>query len=123
MLFCIQDNGHLYDKINKYNFFTKQRATTCKLVSSKPFLNVIYITLFGSYNSNSNAPTAGTANTGGGGGGATGSSTNAAAGGKGVVILSMLTADYTGTTSGSPTVTTDGSNTILVFNSDGSYTA
>ena len=69
------------------------------------------------------AGSAGTANTGGGGGGATNASNNAGAGGKGVVILSMLTADYTGTTSGSPTVIVDGSNTILVFNSDGSYTA
>ena len=69
------------------------------------------------------AGSAGTVNTGGGGGGATISNTNSGAGGKGVVILSMLTADYTGTTSGSPTVIVDGSNTILVFNSDGSYTA
>jgi hypothetical protein len=33
----------------------------------------------------------------------------------------MLTADYTGTTTGSPTVTTDGSNTILAFTGSGSY--
>jgi hypothetical protein len=33
------------------------------------------------------------------------------------------TANYTGTTTGSPTVTTSGSNTILQFNSSGSYTA
>jgi hypothetical protein len=31
------------------------------------------------------------------------------AGGKGVVILRMPTANYSGTTTGSPTVTTDGS--------------
>jgi hypothetical protein len=35
----------------------------------------------------------------------------------------MPTAYYTGTTSGSPTVTTDGSDTILTFTASGSYTA
>jgi hypothetical protein len=39
------------------------------------------------------------------------------------VILSVPTARYSGTTTGSPTVTTSGSNTILTFNSSGSYTA
>jgi hypothetical protein len=39
------------------------------------------------------------------------------------VILSIPTNRYTGTTTGSPTVTTSGSNTILVYNSSGSYTA
>jgi hypothetical protein len=34
----------------------------------------------------------------------------------------MPTASYSGTTSGSPTTTTFGSNTILQFNGDGSYT-
>jgi hypothetical protein len=64
----------------------------------------------------------GTANTGGGGGGssATGGS---GSGGKGVVILSVPTALYSSTTTGSPTVTTSGSNTILQFNGSGSYTA
>ena len=69
--------------------------------------------------------TAGTANTGGGGGGASGvggSNSVGGAGGKGVVILSMPTANYSGTTSGSPTVSISGSNTILVFNGSGSYT-
>ena len=61
--------------------------------------------------------TAGPANTGNGGGGA------AASGGSGVVIISIPTAFYTGTTTGSPVVTTSGSNTILQFNSSGSYTA
>jgi len=69
------------------------------------------------------ASTAGTANTGSGGGGATGNGTALGSnGGSGVVILRMATADYTGTTSGSPTVTTDGTDTILVFNASGSYT-
>lgn len=45
------------------------------------------------------------------------------AGGSGVVILSIPTARYTGTTTGSPIVTTSGANTILQFNSSGSYTA
>jgi hypothetical protein len=70
--------------------------------------------------------TAGTANTGGGGGGSRGGSGATQLGkngGSGVVILSMPTANYTGTTTGSPTVTTSGSNTILQFNSSGSYTA
>jgi hypothetical protein len=35
----------------------------------------------------------------------------------------MLTSKYTGTTTGSPTVTTDGTDTILTFNDSGSYTA
>jgi len=70
---------------------------------------------------NGGAGTAGTANTGGGGGG--GGAGNGGAGGKGVVILSVPTANYSSTTTGSPTVTTSGSNTILQFNGSGSYTA
>jgi len=65
----------------------------------------------------------GTANTGGGGGGSGNNSTNGGAGGSGVVIISVPTANYSGTTSGSPTVTTSGSNTIMKFTSSGSYTA
>ena len=69
-------------------------------------------------------PTAGTANTGGGGGGNHAyNASNGGAGGKGVVILSVPTANYSSTTTGSPTVTTSGSNTILQFNGSGSYTA
>ena len=70
---------------------------------------------------------AGSANTGGGGGGAGDSGGQSApagaAGGSGVVILRVLTSDYSGTTSGSPTVSTSGTDTIMVFNSSGSYTA
>ena len=67
----------------------------------------------------------GTANLGGGGGGmfGDGSATTAGNGGKGVVILSLPTASYSGTKTGSPTVTTSGSNTILTFTGSGSYTA
>jgi hypothetical protein len=40
-----------------------------------------------------------------------------------VVILSIPTAKYSGTTTGSPTVTTSGANTILKYTASGSYTA
>ena len=43
-------------------------------------------------------------------------------GGTGVVILSIPTLKYSGTTTGSPTVGTDGSNTVLTYNGSGSYT-
>jgi hypothetical protein len=71
------------------------------------------------------AGTAGTANLGGGGGGAGfgGAAASGGNGGSGVVILSVPTANYTGTTTGSPTVTTSGSNTIMTFTASGSYTA
>jgi hypothetical protein len=36
--------------------------------------------------------------------------------------LSVPTAKYSGTTSGSPTVTTSGANTIMKFTGNGSYT-
>ena len=41
----------------------------------------------------------------------------------GVVILSIPTGQYSGVTTGSPVVTTVGANTIIQFNSSGSYTA
>jgi hypothetical protein len=71
---------------------------------------------------------AGTVNTGSGGGGASTTNPGGAGsvggnGGKGVVILSVPTANYSSTTTGSPTVTTSGSNTIMQFNGSGSYTA
>jgi hypothetical protein len=64
-----------------------------------------------------------TANTGSGGGRWDGVAAGSGAGGSGVVILRVATANYSSTTTGSPTVSTDGSDTILVFNSSGSYTA
>jgi hypothetical protein len=68
-----------------------------------------------------NAGAAGTDGLGGGGGGGTGSSGK---GGNGIVILSVATSNYTGTTTGSPTVTTSGSNTIISFTTGtGTYVA
>src|SRR6056300_127005 len=65
----------------------------------------------------------GTANTGGGGGGANDdNNASGGTGGSGVVILRVPTASYSGTTTGSPTVTTDGSDTIIKFTSSGTYT-
>ena len=77
--------------------------------------------------SESDGPTVGgpgTANTGGGGGGGPGSqvSRNGGNGGTGVVILRMATAKYSGTTTGSPTVSQSGTDTILLFTGSGSYT-
>jgi hypothetical protein len=63
---------------------------------------------------------AGTANTGGGGGGADGS--GGSVGGSGIVILSVPTANYSGITTGSPTITTSGANTIIKFTGTGTYT-
>ena len=65
--------------------------------------------------------TAGTTNTGGGGGGS-GEYDQAASGGSGVVVLRMATSSYSGTTTGSPSVSTSGSDTILTYNGSGSYT-
>jgi hypothetical protein len=76
----------------------------------------------GGNGSRSGAATAGTANTGGGGGGGA-SVANGGAGGSGIVILSVPTSAYSGTTTGSPTVTTSGSDTILQFTASGTYTA
>jgi len=76
----------------------------------------------GRINPNDIDSTSGTANTGGGGGGDIGGYGTAGSGGSGVVILRMPTANYSGTTTGSPTVTTSGSDTILVFNASGTYT-
>jgi hypothetical protein len=68
--------------------------------------------------------TAGTVNTGSGGGGGGYPEPHRAgkAGGKGVVILSMPSAQYSGTTTGSPTVAVVGANRVLTFTGSGSYT-
>ena len=73
---------------------------------------------------------AGTINTGSGGGGEGGGDASSGnhgvggSGGKGVVILRMPDGNYSGTTTGSPTVTTGvgGTDTVLIFNDSGSYT-
>ena len=67
--------------------------------------------------------TSGTNGLGGGGGGAGGGGATAGAGGDGVVILRIATASYTGTVTGSPTVSTDGTDTIIKFTGTGTYTA
>jgi hypothetical protein len=90
--------------------------------SDLPYANGSGGTGGGGAGANNVNATSGTANTGSGGG----SSKNgysSGAGGKGVVILSVPTAKYSSTTTGSPTVTTSGSNTIMQFNGSGSYTA
>ena len=74
----------------------------------------------GGNGSTGNNEPAGTANTGGGGGA---SANNAGAGGSGVVILRIPTSNFSGTTTGSPTVTTDGSDTVIKFTASGTYVA
>ena len=66
--------------------------------------------------------------TGGGGGGSCGYNHCSGyliggAGGDGIVIIRIATAAYSGTTSGSPTITTDGTDTVIKFLSTGTYTA
>jgi hypothetical protein len=67
-----------------------------------------------------------TSNTGNGGGGAYGTTATyrGGNGGSGVVILRMLDNQYSGTTTGSPTVATGvgGTDTVLTFTGSGSYT-
>ena len=70
----------------------------------------------------SSSSTAAAANTGSGSGGTDGTGTSGA-GGSGVVIFRVRTAAYPGTTTGSPTVTTDGEDTIIKFTGSGTYTA
>jgi hypothetical protein len=52
-----------------------------------------------------------------------GNSVAGGAGGSGVVIISVPTASYSGVTTGSPSITTNGSNTVIKFTQSGSYTA
>lgn len=59
----------------------------------------------------------GTINTGGGAG------AGVTSGGSGVIVVSVPTVNYSGTTTGSPTVTISGANTILKYTSSGTYTA
>jgi hypothetical protein len=65
--------------------------------------------------------TAALANTGSGGGGGANAGGNGGAGGSGVAILRMNTTDYSGVTTGSPTVITDGDYTVLTYTGSGTY--
>jgi hypothetical protein len=58
-------------------------------------------------------------NTGGGGAGTR--SATSADGGSGIIILRLKTSEYSGTTTGSPTVTTDGDETVLTYTGSGTY--
>lgn len=63
----------------------------------------------------------GTANTGGGGGGTYGS--GATNGGSGRVTIKVLTLYYSGTYTGTPTISTIGDYTCLTYTASGTYTA
>tara|TARA_R110000764_G_scaffold85614_1_gene166270 strand:+ start:229 stop:1347 length:1119 start_codon:yes stop_codon:yes gene_type:complete len=80
----------------------------------------------GSPNSQTNRPggNAGT-NTGGGGGGGShyNSNNQGGNGGSGIVVLKMPTTSYTGTVTGTPTVSTDGGDTVVIFTASGTYTS
>jgi hypothetical protein len=66
--------------------------------------------------------TAGTVNTGGGGGGG-GYNYAGSLGGSGTVIISVPTANYSATATGTYTTSTSGANTIIKWTASGSYTA
>ena len=68
------------------------------------------------------AAVAGTANTGGGGGGGGDNAVPGANGGSGVVILRFLSTVTPAGTTGSPTITTDGSYSVYKFTASGSIT-
>jgi hypothetical protein len=61
--------------------------------------------------------------TGGNGANSGGGGSYGNGGGSGVVILSVPTTNYSGITTGSPTITTNGSNTVIKFTSSGTYVA
>ena len=67
------------------------------------------------------SPSNGGTNTGGGAG--SGGYVSTALGGSGVIILSVPSVSYSGVTTGSPTVTISGANTILKYTVSGTYTA
>jgi len=78
----------------------------------------------GCTNNSSCTAQSGTANLGGGGGGnGGGGGGSGGSGGSGVVILRVPTSSYSGTTTGSPTVTTDSTYTVIKFTQSGTYTA
>ena len=71
--------------------------------------------------------TNGTANTGGGSGGGSNGPSASGVGGSGIIVLRMSDDDYSGTTTGSPTIATgqggSSDETILTYNATGTYTA
>jgi hypothetical protein len=69
------------------------------------------------------ASIAGGANLGGGGGGGEISYAGGSNGGSGVVVLKIPTANYSGTVTGAPTVTSGGSYTYVKYTGSGTYTA
>ena len=75
------------------------------------------------WNAQGDVGDSGTPNTGGGGGGSYSAGVIGGHGGSGVVIIVVPTARYSGTTTGSPTVTTVGANKVIKFTSSGTYTA
>jgi len=70
-------------------------------------------------NPNSSSPSP--ANSGGGTGGCNDFSTGN--GGSGICILRIPTAEYTGSVTGAPTVSVDGTDTVVKFTGNGTYTA
>lgn len=60
---------------------------------------------------------------GGGGGGGQAYGGAGGSGGSGIAVISIPTINYTGIVTGSPTVTTSGTSTILRFAASGTYLA
>jgi len=101
-------------------------GTAGKADNSETYMNPTGTVTGGAGTSQGNNSVGGAAiaNTGSGGGGGHSSSagaSNGGSGGSGVVILRMNTSDYSGATTGSPTVTTNGSETILTYTGSGTY--
>ena len=93
-------------KVNNFKFRFNNSETT---VSTKFLFALSVITAL--------------AGCGGGGGGGAINSSNGGSGGSGVAILSVPTSSYSGVTTGSPTITISGTNTIIKFTASGTYTA
>ena len=121
-------SGGLFDKV-----YTSAKSTAFTAATGFTYLvntgTAVTVTLptvsaYASIVIKDSTGTAGTTNTGGGGGGTERTmSTTGSPGGSGVVILRIPTANYSSTTTGSPTVTTDGDFTVVKYTGSGSYTA
>jgi len=74
----------------------------------------------GNGSTNNSGANAGTANTGGGSGAY---EHGGPGGGSGIVIIRVPTSSYSSVYTGSPTVTVDGTDTVLTFTGSGTYTA